>query len=176
MAETRISPICWDRNSEKDAVRVDAPENEFSKEAEEEQSQKNSVQSESTSENNGGMSAEIMDPDILTDYDQLFINTKYFLIKSNNYENVEIAKKKNAWSTPIGNESRLNRAYYDSNNVLLIFSVRESGKFQGFARLASPSDPRLHIDWVLPSSRMSVNVLSNPFKLDWVTKLVSFNV
>ncbi|CDS37610.1 RNA directed DNA polymerase reverse transcriptase [Echinococcus multilocularis] len=116
------------------------------------------------------MSAEIMDPDILTDYDQLFINTKYFLIKSNNYENVEIAKKKNAWSTPIGNESRLNRAYYDSNNVILIFSVRESGKFQGFARLASPSDPRLHIDWVLPSSRMSMNVLSSPFKLDWVTK------
>ncbi|KAL5108051.1 YTH domain-containing protein 1 [Taenia crassiceps] len=169
-AEKCISPICWDRNSEKDAVRVDAPENEFSKEAEEEQSQKNSVQSESNSENNGGMSVEIMDPDILTDYDQLFINTKYFLIKSNNYENVEIAKKKNAWSTPIGNESRLNRAYYDSNNVLLIFSVRESGKFQGFARLASPSDPRLHIDWVLPSSRMSANVLSSPFKLDWVTK------
>ncbi|VDM16768.1 unnamed protein product [Hydatigera taeniaeformis] len=169
-AEKRISPICWDRNSEKDSVRVDAPENEFSKEAEEEQSQKNSVHSESVSENNGGVSAEIMDPDILTDYDQLFINTKYFLIKSNNYENVEIAKKKNAWSTPIGNESRLNRAYYDSNNVILIFSVRESGKFQGFARLASPSDPRLHIDWVLPSSRMSVNVLSSPFRLDWVTK------
>ncbi|VDK20313.1 unnamed protein product [Taenia asiatica] len=168
--EKRISPICWDRNSEKDAVRVDAPENEFSKEAEEEQSQKNSAHSKSNSEDDGVMSAEIMDPDLLTDYDQLFINTKYFLIKSNNYENVEIAKKKNAWSTPIGNESRLNRAYYDSNNVLLIFSVRESGKFQGFARLASPSDSRLHIDWVLPSSRMSVNVLSSPFKLDWVTK------
>ncbi|KAH9280921.1 YTH domain-containing protein 1 [Echinococcus granulosus] len=169
-AEKCISPICWDRNSEKDAVRVDAPENEFSKEAEEEQSQRNPLKSELSSESNGGMSAEIMDPDILTDYDQLFINTKYFLIKSNNYENVEIAKKKNAWSTPIGNESRLNRAYYDSNNVILIFSVRESGKFQGFARLASPSDPRLHIDWVLPSSRMSMNVLSSPFKLDWVTK------
>uniref|UniRef100_A0A5K3EFX8 YTH domain-containing protein n=1 Tax=Mesocestoides corti TaxID=53468 RepID=A0A5K3EFX8_MESCO len=168
-----ISPIHWDRSGEpdpiQDAVHVDAPENEFSKEADE-QSQSESVKPESSKEAECiGNSFETMDPDILTDFDQLFINTKYFLIKSNNFDNVEIAKRKNAWATPIGNEGRLNRAYFDSNNVILVFSVRESGKFQGFARLASSSDPRLHIDWILPP-RMSPDMLSSPFKLDWITK------
>ena len=168
-SEKGISPIRWDRGIEADALRVDATENEFSKEEDDEKIQSNAIISETASEVNGGISAEIMDPDILTDYDQLFINTRYFLIKSNNFENVEIAKSKNAWSTPIGNESRLNRAYRESNNVILIFSVCESGKFQGFARLASQSDPRLRIDWVLPP-RMSPDMLSSPFRLDWVTK------
>ena len=168
-SERPISPIRWDRGIEADALRVDAIENEFSKEEDDEKLQTSATNFEMESGDNGGISAEIMDPDILNDYDQLFINTRYFLIKSNNFENVEIAKSKNAWSTPIGNESRLNRAYRESNNVILIFSVCESGKFQGFARLASQSDPRLRIDWVLPP-RMSPDMLSSPFRLDWVTK------
>ncbi len=167
-----ISPIHWDRVSEPDhgldIIQVHTPQNEFLKEAEEEL-KLNADQKQLAEDDPKPVVLEQLQVDILTEYDKLFCNTKYFLIKSNNHDNVDIAKSKNAWATPIANESRLNKAYFDSNNVLLIFSVRESGRFQGFARLASPSDPRLHVNWVLPS-RMSQDMLSSPFKLDWITK------
>ena len=41
----------------------------------------------------------------------LFKNTRYFLIKSNNFENVNLAKQKSVWSTPRVNEIKLNKAY-----------------------------------------------------------------
>lgn len=168
--EKKISPILWDRSNDFDTVRVYTPENDFSQEAEDESMGESKPKViGSTNESIASESGEIMDPDVLTNFDQLFINTRYFLIKSNNYENVVIAKQNNAWSTPVGNESRLSKAFHESNNVILIFSVRESGKFQGFARLASPPDSRLKVDWVLPP-RMSPDALSHPFKLDWVTK------
>lgn len=100
----------------------------------------------------------------------LFKETRYFMIKSNNYENVSLAKAKKVWSTPHGNEARLNQAYYDSRSVLLIFSVKESGKFQGYARLAGPSDhrgPRIH--WSLPPN-MNPRMLSGVFPLDWISR------
>ena len=59
-------------------------------------------------------------------------------------------------------------------NVLLIFSVAESGRFQGFARLASEceQDPDLQVKWVLPPS-LSAKSLLGVFKLDWITKYVA---
>ncbi|XP_011402974.1 PREDICTED: YTH domain-containing protein 1-like isoform X2 [Amphimedon queenslandica] len=109
--------------------------------------------------------------------DRLFVNTRYFVIKSNNYENVDIAKSKNVWSTLPYNEKKLNKAYRDCRNVLLIFSVKESGGFQGFAKLVSESRsdvPRVH--WVLPPS-MSASQLSHVFKLDWIHKgTLAFNL
>lgn len=169
-SEKRHSPVVWEGNNDVDTVRVDTPENDFSRETEDEHSKDNKPREiRTTNESFVPASSEIMDPDVLNDFDQLFINTKYFLIKSNNYENVVIAKENNAWSTPVGNEHRLNKAFDESNNVILIFSVRESGKFQGFARIASPPDSRLKINWVLPP-RMNPDMLSHPFKLDWITK------
>lgn len=43
------------------------------------------------------------------------------------------------WSTLPQNEANLNQAYRESRNVLLVFSVKESGKFAGFARLSTES-------------------------------------
>ena len=72
--------------------------------------------------------------------------------------------------------------------MLLIFSVKESGSFQGiqvfkqvfkittgFAKLISESrgdGPK--IPWVLPPT-MSASQLSSTFKLDWIHKLVVLN-
>ena len=61
----------------------------------------------------------------------LFRGARFFLIKSNNHENVALAKAKGVWSTPPPNEIRINNAYKENPNVIFIFSVRESGKFQG---------------------------------------------
>jgi hypothetical protein len=109
--------------------------------------------------------------------DKLFVNTRYFLIKSNNYDNVNIAKQRNVWSTLPYNEKKLNKAYRDCRHVLLIFSVKESGSFQGIAKLISESrsdGPR--IPWVLPPT-MSASQLSSTFKLDWIHKgSLSFNL
>ncbi|VDN98917.1 unnamed protein product [Rodentolepis nana] len=168
--EKKNLPVVWEGNTDIDTVRIDTPENDFSQEDEEERSEEAKPREiKTTNESNVSPSSEIMDPDVLNNFDQLFINTKYFLIKSNNYENVVIAKENNAWSTPVGNEHRLNKAFDESNNVILIFSVRESGKFQGFARIASPPDSRLKINWVLPP-RMNPDMLSHPFRLDWIIK------
>jgi hypothetical protein len=41
----------------------------------------------------------------------VFRNARYFLVKSNNYENVALAKAKGVWSTPPQNEAKLNMAY-----------------------------------------------------------------
>lgn len=61
----------------------------------------------------------------------LFKDARFFIIKSNNYENIELAKIKNCWSTRPWNETKLNQAFRTCKNVILIFSVKESGKFSG---------------------------------------------
>lgn len=61
----------------------------------------------------------------------LFKSARFFIIKSNNYENIELAKVKNCWSTRPWNETKLNQAFRTCKNVILIFSVKESGKFAG---------------------------------------------
>ena len=65
----------------------------------------------------------------------IFHEARFFLIKSNNHENVALAKAKGVWSTLPQNEARLNAAFDDCRNVILIFSVKESGKFQGMYKL-----------------------------------------
>eukprot|EP00106_Octopus_bimaculoides_P000918 XP_014768360.1 PREDICTED: YTH domain-containing protein 1-like isoform X3 [Octopus bimaculoides] len=100
----------------------------------------------------------------------LFKRARFFLIKSNNHENVALAKAKGVWSTPPQNEARLNQAFREADNVILVFSVKESGKFQGFARLSAEST-RDHppIRWVLPPG-LSARALSGVFKLDWINR------
>ena len=48
-----------------------------------------------------------------------FKNARYYLIKSNNHENVALAKAKCVWSTPPQNEARLNQAFKVSHVVKL---------------------------------------------------------
>lgn len=36
---------------------------------------------------------------------------RFFLVKSNNHENVALAKAKGVWSTPPQNEARFNQAF-----------------------------------------------------------------
>ncbi|XP_043920236.1 YTH domain-containing protein 1 isoform X2 [Protopterus annectens] len=97
-------------------------------------------------------------------------DARYFLIKSNNHENVSLAKAKGVWSTLPVNEKKLNAAFRAARSVILIFSVRESGKFQGFARLASESHHGgSPIHWVLPAG-MNAKMLGGVFKIDWICR------
>ncbi|XP_039963257.1 YTH domain-containing protein 1 [Bactrocera neohumeralis] len=114
--------------------------------------------------------------DYMTKLNYLFRGTHFFLIKSNNADNVAIAKNKNVWATLPQNEANLNQAFKESRNVLLIFSVNESGKFAGFARMSSQSRRDLsHPAWVLPPS-ISPKALGGIIELDWICrKELSFN-
>jgi len=105
-----------------------------------------------------------------------FKDTCYFQIKSINHENVEISKNMGIWSTPAQNELRLNAAFREHRNVILIFSVQQSGAFQGFARMTSPARPTTKpLPWVLPQ-RLSRSNLGGVFKVEWLcTKELSFN-
>ncbi|BFY99635.1 hypothetical protein BsWGS_02674 [Bradybaena similaris] len=100
----------------------------------------------------------------------LMKGARFFLVKSNNHENVALAKAKGVWSTPPQNEARFNQAFKECENVILIFSVKESGKFQGFARLADESSKdHPPIRWVLPPG-MTSRAFSGVFKLDWISR------
>ncbi|XP_073196360.1 YTH domain-containing protein 1 isoform X3 [Lepidochelys kempii] len=97
-------------------------------------------------------------------------DARFFLIKSNNHENVSLAKAKGVWSTLPVNEKKLNAAFRAARSVILIFSVRESGKFQGFARLSSESHHGgSPIHWVLPAG-MNAKMLGGVFKIDWICR------
>ena len=111
--------------------------------------------------------------DYATKLNYLFRDARFFLVKSNNAENVTLSKAKGVWSTPPTNESRLNKAFEESRNVLLIFSVKESGKFSGFARLATESrHDAPQVSWVLPPG-LSARALGGVLKIDWICRKVS---
>lgn len=108
--------------------------------------------------------------DYMTKLNYLFRETKFFVIKSNNAENVRISKAQSVWSTLPQNEQNLNQAYRECRNVLLIFSVKESGKFAGFARMAGESrrDGPM-VEWELPPG-ISAKALGGVFDIEWICK------
>ena len=110
--------------------------------------------------------------DYATKLNYLFRDARFFIVKSNNAENVAIAKSKSVWSTPPQNEARLNKAFDEVRNVILVYSVKESGKFAGLARLATPSVRTSNpIPWVLPPG-LSARALGGVFSIDWICKKV----
>uniref|UniRef100_A0A6P4EQE2 YTH domain-containing protein 1 n=1 Tax=Drosophila rhopaloa TaxID=1041015 RepID=A0A6P4EQE2_DRORH len=114
--------------------------------------------------------------DYMTKLNYLFRDTRFFLIKSNNSDNVQLSKSKNVWATLPQNDANLNQAFKEARNVLLIFSVNESGKFAGFARMSGPSRRDIpQVAWVLPPS-ISPKALGGVIELDWICrKELSFN-
>lgn len=102
--------------------------------------------------------------------DNILKGARYFIIKSNNYENVSLSKAKGVWATPPANERKLNDAFKHSTNVILVFSVKESGRFQGFARLSSESrHDGIPVPWVLPPG-FDRRILGGTFKVDWLNR------
>ncbi|KAH7292579.1 hypothetical protein KP509_29G075600 [Ceratopteris richardii] len=56
---------------------------------------------------------------------------------SSNRENLELSVARGLWATHRNNEAKLNEAFDSTENVILIFSVNETGHFQGCARMMS---------------------------------------
>ena len=76
----------------------------------------------------------------------LFENAKFYIIKSNNKENLEISQKQNEWATTIGNQKKLNDAF-QKGNVILIFSASRTSAFQGYAIMTSYIGDKVSTHW-----------------------------
>ena len=64
-------------------------------------------------------------------------DTRYFHIRSWNYDNVVTAQNTNVWLTQKSNEALLVEAFTKSRRVILFFSVNHSRAFQGIAKMVS---------------------------------------
>nr|XP_033784979.1 3'-5' RNA helicase YTHDC2 isoform X2 [Geotrypetes seraphini] len=88
---------------------------------------------------------------------------RFFIMKSSNLRNLEISQQKGIWSTTPSNERKLNRAFWESSTVYLVFSVQGSGHFQGFARMSSEIGREKSQDW-------GSTGLGGVFKVEWIRK------
>ncbi|CAZ81528.1 unnamed protein product [Tuber melanosporum] len=91
--------------------------------------------------------------------------TRYFVVKSFNHDNVKMAQKDELWATQKKNSETFEEAFKTSRDVILVFSVNKSGKFQGYARMESAPG-------TAPVPTWAKNLLwesSGPFRIRWVT-------
>ncbi len=65
------------------------------------------------------------------------ISTRYFVMKSLNFESLQLSVANGQWSTQRHNQDKLNEAF-TQGVVVLVFSVNMSGHFQGYAIMRSP--------------------------------------
>ncbi|KAM0721900.1 hypothetical protein Q7P37_002825 [Cladosporium fusiforme] len=63
---------------------------------------------------------------------------KFFIVKSLTLQDLEASVRNGIWATQSHNETTLNKAYAQADNVYLIFSANKSGEYFGYARMASP--------------------------------------
>ncbi|XP_064940516.1 zinc finger CCCH domain-containing protein 45-like [Musa acuminata AAA Group] len=63
--------------------------------------------------------------------------SRYFIVKSCNRENLEISVQQGMWATQRSNEAKLNEAFESTENVILIFSINKTRHFQGCGKMTS---------------------------------------
>ncbi|KAL2987414.1 hypothetical protein AAZX31_11G027500 [Glycine max] len=93
-------------------------------------------------------------------------NTKYFVIKSLNHQNIHLSIEKGIWATQIMNEPILQEAYHNSGSVILIFSVNMSGSFQGYAQMMTSIGRGRDNAWSEGTGKS--NPWGRSFKVKWL--------
>ena len=92
-----------------------------------------------------------------------FENARFFIIKSTNKENVDISQKNSEWATTQSNQKKLNEAF-QSNYVVLIFSINKSGCFQGYTIMTSYISDKVSSCWLNENSVK----LGGSFTVQWL--------
>ncbi|KAJ4848284.1 hypothetical protein Tsubulata_017953 [Turnera subulata] len=93
-------------------------------------------------------------------------DTRYFIIKSLNHQNIQLSVEKGIWATQVMNEPILEEAFNNSGKVILIFSVNMSGFFQGYAQMVSSVGWRRDNVWSQGSGKS--NPWGRSFKVKWL--------
>ncbi|KAK4802500.1 hypothetical protein SAY86_000703 [Trapa natans] len=97
---------------------------------------------------------------------QNLYNARYFIIKSLNYQNIQLSVERGIWATQVMNEPILEEAFNNSAKVILIFSVNMSGFFQGYAQMISSIGWRRDNVWSQGNGRS--NPWGRSFKVKWL--------
>ncbi|KAK0617293.1 YT521-B-like domain-containing protein [Immersiella caudata] len=95
-------------------------------------------------------------------------DTRFFIVKSFNEQNVQRCMEDGVWATQVHNVQTLTKAFADCKHVILFFSVNRSKAFQGYARMATtPSPDTPHPRWI-----HNINwETSHPFRVQWLSKI-----
>ncbi|KAJ4855495.1 uncharacterized protein T069G_11053 [Trichoderma breve] len=97
---------------------------------------------------------------------QAVAESRYFLIKSFNFKNVDMSQRDGLWITSARNGAIFANAFKHHKNVFLIFSVNKSKAFQGYARMTSPPTT------TIPPPEWMNNIsweASLPFRVQWLS-------
>ncbi|KAI9753885.1 MAG: hypothetical protein M4579_004961 [Chaenotheca gracillima] len=92
-------------------------------------------------------------------------DSRFFVIKSYNHENVLMAQEENIWMTQERNAEIFSEAFQNCRNVIFIFSVNKSMAFQGYARMESAPGTAPIPSWAHDLLWKS----SEPFRIRWIT-------
>ena len=106
------------------------------------------------------------------EFEKAISEGRYFVMRSSNPDNLQIAKTQNEWATTRASEIKLAEAYNSSPHVFLIFSVSKTPVFHGLARMASPVSSKIASYW----RQQDIIRLGGCFRLQWVSlSQVGFN-
>ncbi|QYT02818.1 YTH domain-containing protein [Trichoderma simmonsii] len=97
---------------------------------------------------------------------QAVAESRYFLVKSFNFKNVDMSQRDGLWITSARNGAIFANAFKHHKNVYLIFSVNKSKAFQGYARMTSPPTT------TIPPPEWMNNIsweASLPFRVQWLS-------
>ena len=104
-------------------------------------------------------------------------NARFFIMKSIDLESVQISHKHCIWSTTFGPTKKLMEAWkskhHPQQQIYLIFSVNESGGFQGFARLTGPPQKGLKTHIFSRQQNQSISYEDN-FPIKWETSIMLY--
>ncbi|KAF8866804.1 YTH-domain-containing protein [Acephala macrosclerotiorum] len=91
-------------------------------------------------------------------------DTRYFIVKSFNEENVLKCIEDSVWTTQVQNGDVFKEAFETCKNVILVFSINKSRAFQGYARMESLPGSVEVPDW-----QRSINWESTgAFRVKWL--------
>lgn len=93
-------------------------------------------------------------------------------MKSATNEPIDISIKEGVWSTTINPTMRLDEAFKSSDHVYLIFSINESGGFQGFAEMVGLSNENIK-PHIFKRQKNSICYYNN-FPIEWKTPRLYF--
>lgn len=96
-------------------------------------------------------------------------------MKSIDLESVQLSIEHGVWSTTYGPTRKLEEALnrkHGNYTIFLIFSVNESGGYQGFAKLSGKPDPKLK-SHIFKKNNESIQYVAN-FPVEWKTCLMLY--
>ena len=98
---------------------------------------------------------------------------RFFIMKSFDVDTLKVSIEQNVWCTTPGPTRKFNEIFQQKGgkNVYLIFSVNESGGYQGFARMKGKSDDMYKPNFKKQSEEVFYD--SN-FPVQWKTKLMYY--